>query len=162
MFRKAFLWESKFWIFQIFVIQGLFLWRSYLPTSFLSFGMSAIRSCVRFSRCWFCAESVKHDLHTILCRQIRSAGPITVAEYMKIAMHHPIHVSNHINQWFTKFAGVLQKFFSIGTWWWLCHFSRDSSDVWGGNSFSNMFKIRFLEFGLSVNGWSTAKTHLSI
>ncbi|KAL5111119.1 Protein arginine methyltransferase NDUFAF7 mitochondrial [Taenia crassiceps] len=54
--------------------------------------MRVVRRCSHFARRCFGAKSLKKDdLSTILCRQIRSAGPISVADYMKIAMHHPVY-----------------------------------------------------------------------
>ncbi|VDK31609.1 unnamed protein product [Taenia asiatica] len=52
----------------------------------------AIRHYPRFAkRCFGVKSPMKEDLSTVLCRYIRSAGPISVAEYMKIAMHHPVY-----------------------------------------------------------------------
>ncbi|EUB64465.1 hypothetical protein EGR_00415 [Echinococcus granulosus] len=54
--------------------------------------MRAIRHSSHLAiRCFCMKPPLKEDLNAILCRQIRSAGPISVAEYMKIAMHHPVH-----------------------------------------------------------------------
>ncbi|CDS41452.1 protein midA mitochondrial [Echinococcus multilocularis] len=54
--------------------------------------MRAIRRSSHLAiRCFCMKPPLKEDLNAILCRQIRSAGPISVAEYMKIVMHHPIH-----------------------------------------------------------------------
>ncbi|VDM15796.1 unnamed protein product [Hydatigera taeniaeformis] len=54
--------------------------------------MRAVGRCLRSAkRCFGAKFSTKEDLNVILCRQIRSAGPISVAEYMKTVMHHPAY-----------------------------------------------------------------------
>ncbi|VDL60584.1 unnamed protein product [Hymenolepis diminuta] len=50
----------------------------------------SVRGCLRLQKCYF-SPSMKEDLHSIICRQIRSVGPMSVAEYMRLALHHPTH-----------------------------------------------------------------------
>lgn len=61
----------------------------------LALGMfRSVRGCFWLQKCYFSVSpSMKEDLHSIICRQIRSVGPMSVAEYMKLALHHPTHVS---------------------------------------------------------------------
>ncbi|VDM02068.1 unnamed protein product [Schistocephalus solidus] len=47
----------------------------------------------------------KPDLMSFICRQIRSSGPISVSDYMKLALHHPIYAISK----FPKVASEFQK-----------------------------------------------------
>uniref|UniRef100_A0A5K3FH94 Protein arginine methyltransferase NDUFAF7 n=1 Tax=Mesocestoides corti TaxID=53468 RepID=A0A5K3FH94_MESCO len=54
--------------------------------------MRVIRSVQHWCRRTLSVQACRSDnLHSIICRQIRSAGPMSVAEYMKLAMHHPVY-----------------------------------------------------------------------
>ncbi|VDO08696.1 unnamed protein product [Rodentolepis nana] len=54
--------------------------------------LRSVRYCLRLQKCYYSVNpSNEEDLNSIICRQIRSAGPISVSEYMKLSLHHPIH-----------------------------------------------------------------------
>lgn len=59
--------------------------------------MRVIWSAQRFGRKYFSVQASKRDdLHAIICRQIRSVGPISLAEYMKLALYHPVYVASFL------------------------------------------------------------------
>lgn len=139
-------------------------WSSYWPLIVdMSCGMRAIRHYPHFAnRCFGVKSPIKEDLTTILCRQIRSAGPISVAEYMKIAMHHPVYVCELFCQTLWNFIGILQQFFCSGTWRWFHHFTWNKSDFWWGKVYVSFMHARSSAFGSLMSGWITGKTHLLI